>query len=130
MTAGRIVIIPFLHGKRAPDGTVVEPDIDAILKKWLERHPEFQGTDFHVGEIGDGEACMAWVSADSSPDHPDYDPPQDADLYKEFLAKKDASSSPKCEKIWTEQCEAAKGIEDDFGTQKAQGDCAILGKMA
>jgi len=27
---GRIVIIPFLQGKLAPDGTLIEPDIDAI----------------------------------------------------------------------------------------------------
>jgi hypothetical protein len=26
---------------------------------------------------------------------------------------------PELHKIWVEQCEAAKGIEDDFGTQKA-----------
>ena len=48
MTTGRIVIIPFLHGKFAVDGTVVEPDIDAILEKWLERHPEFRGREFHI----------------------------------------------------------------------------------
>ena len=35
MMTGRIVIIPFLQGKLAPDGTLVEPDIDAILEKWL-----------------------------------------------------------------------------------------------
>ena len=47
MVEGRIVIIPFLHGKLDSDGTVVEPDIEAILEKWLERHPEFRGRQFH-----------------------------------------------------------------------------------
>ena len=48
MLTGRIVIIPFLHGKLSADGSLVEPDIDAILEKWLDRHPEFRGRDFHV----------------------------------------------------------------------------------
>jgi len=48
MTTGRIVIIPFLHGKLTVSGTLIEPDIHAILKKWLERHPEYQGLNFHV----------------------------------------------------------------------------------
>lgn len=48
MTTGRVVIIPFLHGKLAADGTLIEPDIDAILEKWLERHSEFRGREFHV----------------------------------------------------------------------------------
>jgi hypothetical protein len=39
---GRIVIIPFLQGKLNFDGTVTEPDIEAILEKWLERHTEFR----------------------------------------------------------------------------------------
>ena len=42
---GRVVIIPFLQGKRNFDGTVTEPDIEAILDRWLERHPEFQGPE-------------------------------------------------------------------------------------
>ena len=45
---GRIVIIPFLHGKLAPDGAMIEPNIDAILEKWLERHPEFRGRKYHT----------------------------------------------------------------------------------
>ncbi len=35
MPTGRIVIIPFLHGKLAADGQLIEPDIDSILEKWL-----------------------------------------------------------------------------------------------
>ena len=37
MTEGRIVIIPFLHGKLDADGSLIEPDIDGILEKWLQR---------------------------------------------------------------------------------------------
>lgn len=50
MPAGRIVIIPFLQGKLASDGTLVEPEIDGILEEWLERHPEFRGPekDFQI----------------------------------------------------------------------------------
>ena len=45
MVEGRVVIIPFLQGKRDFDGSVTEPDIEAILDRWLERHPEFQGPE-------------------------------------------------------------------------------------
>jgi hypothetical protein len=116
---GRIVIIPFLHGKLAPDGTLIEPDIDAILEKWLERHPQFRGRKFHVIKTGGNETCLVRVTTDESPDLADYDPATDADLYKEFLSKSEGTVSPKFEKIWIEQCEAARGIEDEFGTDKA-----------
>ena len=64
---GRIVIIPFLQGKLAPDGTLIEPDIDAILEKWLERHPEFRGRKFHVIKTGGDETCLVRVTTDESP---------------------------------------------------------------
>ena len=118
MTEGRIVIIPFLHGKLAPDGTLIEPDIDAVLEKWQERHPEFRGRKFHITKTGGDDTCLVRVTADLSPDLANYDPAQDADLYERFLAKGEGSP-PTFEKIWMEQCEAARGIEDDFGTQKA-----------
>ena len=117
MMKGRIVIIPFLHGKLAPDGTLIEPDIDAMLEKWMERHPEFRGTKFHIIKTS-GEDCLVRVTADFSPDLANYDPTQDADLYERFLAKSEGSP-PRFEKIWIDQCEAAKGIENEFGTQKA-----------
>ena len=88
---GRIVIIPFLHGKLAPDGTLVEPDIDAILEKWLERHPEFRGRKFHIIKTGGNETCLVRVTTDESPDLADYDPAADADLYEAFLAKSEGS---------------------------------------
>ena len=82
MTTGRIVIIPFLHGKLGPDGTLIEPDIDAILEKWLERHPEFRGRKFHTIKTGGDETCLVRVTADFSPDLADYDPAEDADLVR------------------------------------------------
>lgn len=125
MTDGRIVIIPFLHGKVTADGTLIEPDIDAILEKWLERRPKFRGRNFHVIrarmtlEEDDIETDLVRVTVDFSPDLADYDPNEDADLYGEFLADKGESLPPRFHKIWIEQCEAAQGIEDEFGTQKA-----------
>ena len=61
---GRIVIIPFLQGKLAPDGTLIEPDIDAILERWLERHPEFRGRKFHIIQTGGIETCLVRVTTD------------------------------------------------------------------
>jgi hypothetical protein len=127
MTEGRIVIIPFLHGKPTVHGTVIEADIDAILEKWLERHPEFRGRDFHVirGKMtlvaDDIETDLVRVTADFSPDLLDYDPAEDADLYEEFLAEEEDSAPPIFRKIWVQQCEAAEQIEADYGTEKALG---------
>jgi hypothetical protein len=89
MTEGRIVIIPFLHGEVDADGSLTEPDIDAILEKWLQRHPQFRGTA------------------------------EDADLYEDLLAEKGESTPRRFHEIWIEPCEGAQGIEDEFGTQKA-----------
>ena len=58
------------------------------------------------------------MTADFSPDLADYDPAQDTDLYEGYLATSEGPS-PKFQKIWIEQCEAARGIEDEFGTQTA-----------
>ena len=126
---GRIVIIPFLHGKLNFDGTVTEPDIDAILEKWLERHPEFRGREFHVirgkttivEEEDVIETDLVRVTTDFTPDLEDYDPTEDADLYEEFLAEKQDSPPRLFRKIWIEQCEAAEQIEADYGTEKALG---------
>jgi len=115
---GRIVIIPFLHGKLAPDGTLAEPDIDAIMEKWLDRHPEFRGRKFHIIQTVGTGICLVRVTTDERPDLAQYDPATDADLYKDFLPKSEGTA-PKFEKIWIEQCEAAGGIEDEFGTDKA-----------
>jgi len=126
MTAGRIVIIPFLHGKLDADGMRVEPDIDAILEKWLERHPEFRGLDFHVvrGTMHLLEdritTDLVRVTVDFTPDLAGYDPAEDADLYEEFLAESEGSP-PRFHKVWIEQCEAVEKIEAEYGTEKAMG---------
>ncbi len=95
---GRIVIIPFLQGKLAPDGTLIEPDIDVILEKWLERHPQFRGRKFHIIQTGGTETCLVRVTTDESPDLAAYDSAEDADLYEKFRAKSEGTH-PKFEKI-------------------------------
>jgi hypothetical protein len=131
MAEGRIVIIPFLQGKLNFDGTVVEPDIDAILEKWLARHPEFQGPerDYRIirgrtslVEMEEGiETDLVRVTAAVSPDLARYDPAEDADLYEEFLAESEPSAPREFHKIWIDQCEAAEQIEANYGTEKALG---------
>ena len=126
MTKGRIVIIPFLHGKLTADGKLVEPNIESIVEKWLERHPQFRGSEWGYRitsaetSLPEGTATdLVRVTAEFTPDLADYDPAEDADLYDEFLAEDDESPSTEQHKIWIEQFEAAEGIEEDFGTQKA-----------
>lgn len=119
MITGRIVIIPFLHGKLGPDGTLVEPDIDAILERWLQRHPEFRGRKFHIIKTGGNETCLVRVTVDRSPDLAAYDPAEDADLYDQYVVKSEGSSATNFHKCWIEQCEATQNIEGDFGVDKA-----------
>jgi hypothetical protein len=126
MPIGRIVIIPFLHGKLTADGQLVEPDIDSILEKWLERHPEHRDKEFHVirsqsYSVDEIDTQLVRVTADISPDLENYDPAEDADLYEDFLAEKQDSPPRLFRKIWVEQCDAAEGIEADYGTEKALG---------
>ena len=40
MIEGRVVIIPFLEGKKNSQGRMIEPNMDTILKRWMDRHPE------------------------------------------------------------------------------------------
>lgn len=128
MPTGRIVIIPFLHGKLTADGKLIEPNIEAILEKWLERHPQFRGSerDYRIirakTSLPEGFATdLVRVTAEYSDDLADYDPAQDADLYEEFLAQGEGSSPTEQHKIWIEQCEAAENIEGEHGTEKAMG---------
>ena len=133
MVEGRVVIIPFLKGKVNFDGTVTEPDIEAILDRWLERHPEFQGPDrdyriirarnFMLDDDDEEniETGLVRVTAAASPDLERYDPAEDADLYEEFLAESEPSAPREFHKIWIDQCEAAEQIEADYGTEKALG---------
>ena len=72
-------------------------------------------------EEDDIETILVRVTADVSPDLEHYDPAEDADLYEGFLEKDKDSPPPKFHKIWIEQCEAAEGIEADYGIEKAMG---------
>jgi hypothetical protein len=128
MIEGRIVIIPFLQGIVDFDGTVTEPDIEAILEMWLLRHPEFQGPerDYQIiraaSYFEDGiDVGLVRVTAAVSPDLESYDPAEDADLYEEFLHESEPSAPREFHKIWIDQCEAAEQIEADYGTEKALG---------
>ncbi len=91
--AGRLVVIPFLHGKLTADGKLSEPDIYFILEKWLERHLECRGREkeFRISRgsmhlPGGVPTELLRVTAEFSPDLANYDPAQDADLYEYFLA--------------------------------------------
>lgn len=131
MLEGRIVVIPFLQGKRNRDGTVTEPNIDAIFQQWLARHPEFQGAerDYRIirGKmtvLDDDESLetiLVRVTAAVSDDLDGYDPAEDQDLYQEFLVDQEPASPREFHKIWIEQCEAAEHIQVDYGTDKAMG---------
>ena len=129
MTGGRVVIIPFLHGRVGLDGVVGEPDIDDILRRWKERHPELvkDHRDFHIIKslshtTGDGlETRLVRVTADAKPFFDGYDPSADLDLYEEFLAEFDHAPKIEPHKRWVEQCKAAQNIADEFGTDKAMG---------
>lgn len=129
MTEGRIVIIPFLHGKLDIGGSLVEPDIDDILEKWLQRHPEFRGRNFHtirgrmtlMTDDDSIDTDLVRVTVDFSPDLEHYDPAEDADLYEEFLESPLDLPPREFHKIWIDQCGAAEGIEADYGTEKAMG---------
>jgi hypothetical protein len=92
---GRIEIIPFLHGKQAVDGRLIEPDVHFILEKWLQRHPEFRGREreFRItrGQMrlpGGLRTDLVRVTAEFGPDVAGYTPTQDVDLYEFFLADK------------------------------------------
>ena len=92
--SGRIVVVPFLHGKLTADGKLSEPDIYFILEQWLERHPEFRGREreFRISRgymrlPGGFKTELVRVTADFSLDLAGYDPAPDSDLYKYFLAE-------------------------------------------
>lgn len=127
MPTGRVVIIPFLHGKLAADGQVVEPDIDSILAQWLERHAEHRDKNYHViraksFQLDDGfSTCLVRVTADFDEELAAYNPADDADLYDEFLAEDDGSATTEPHETWIQQCEAAEKIEGEHGTEKALG---------
>ncbi len=127
MIIGRVAIIPFLEGKLDSNGQLAEPDIDAIFKKWLDRHPEFREKKFHViraksYQTDDGvDTILVRVTADVDDEISAYDPAEDADLFQKFLVAKSDSRRSEPQKIWIEQCDAVEKIEAEYGTEKAIG---------
>jgi hypothetical protein len=90
----RITIIPYIHGKLTPGGTVSEPDIYWILEKWLERHPQVKGRQRDIRIVRGQKTLLPGVKTDlisvsivAGDDIDGYDPAQDADLYEYFLGE-------------------------------------------
>lgn len=94
MTTNRIPIISAIHGKRTHDGKVSEPDIQWIIEKWLERHPQIQERCHDIRVV-----CGRWTTEDglrtevvrasivAGDDIAGYDPAHDADLYEYWKAE-------------------------------------------
>ena len=89
----RITIIPRIHGKITRDGKASEPDIEWIMDKWLERHPELKKRTediralhgkWHTREGYRTEVVS--VSITLGDDIAGYDPAEDVDLYEYYLA--------------------------------------------
>ena len=89
----RVTIIPRIHGKITKDGKVSEPDIQWIMEKWLERHPEFKNRtqdiaaihgQWHTREGYRTEVVTVTISPGD--DIAGYYPAQDVDLYAYGLA--------------------------------------------
>ena len=92
MPGKRIAIIPFIHGKLSNDGKLIDPDIDYILDKWLDRHPEVRGREKEISILKGRWTLPQGVRTESirvsiayTTDFAGYDPAQDADLYEYFL---------------------------------------------
>jgi hypothetical protein len=90
----RITIVPPIHGKLTRDHKMSEPDIDWILGKWLQRHPDVKqrAQDIRIirgrWTLPQGiRTEVITVSIAAGEDLAGYDPAQDADLYEYFLAK-------------------------------------------
>jgi hypothetical protein len=88
-----IRIIPFLHDKLTRRGKLSEPDIDDILERWLERHPEFKGRERDI-RISSGcltlpggmRTELVTASIFGGEEIAGYDPTRDQDLYEYYLA--------------------------------------------
>jgi hypothetical protein len=93
-TPKRIKIIPYLHGKISPQGTLCEPDIHYLVEEWLHRHPEVKGREGDI-TISRGRWTLpngvrtelVSVSMVMCSEIAGYDPGEDADLYEFFLAE-------------------------------------------
>ena len=93
MTAKRVTIIPFIHGKITRDGKMSEPDIYWIMEKWLERHPEIKLRTQDIRVARGLMTLLPGVKTDliraiisAGDDIDGYDPSQDQDLYSYYLS--------------------------------------------
>ena len=93
MNPKRITIIRFIHGKITRDGKMSEPDIDWIIEKWLERHPEIKKrmrdiriTQGRMTLPHGGKTDLVRATIIVGDDIAGYDPVQDQDLYAYYLA--------------------------------------------
>ncbi len=89
----RVTIIPRIHGKITKDGKASEPDIQWIVEKWLDRHPEFKTRTKDIRAVRgqwhtrDGYRTeVVSVSITPGDDIAGYDPAEDVDLYEYYLA--------------------------------------------
>ncbi|MGH7136517.1 MAG: hypothetical protein ACREHD_12310 [Pirellulales bacterium] len=101
MNPKRLTIIPFIHGKVAPDGRVSEPDIRWIMERWLERHPEIEkrASDIRIGRgtmrlPGGIKTDLIRATISFGEDIEGYDPAQDRDLYEYFLSADQGDREP------------------------------------
>lgn len=118
MIEGRVVIIPFLEGRKNSQGRMIVPNMDAIMKRWLDRHPEHRNLESTFNTIkattylDDGTpTVLVRISAVVCDALAEYDYRQDIDLYREFLMSDPDERNPAPYKMWMEQCEAIPQIE-------------------
>jgi hypothetical protein len=89
----RVEIVPFIHGKITTDGNVSEPDVQWMVNRWFERHPEFAAHRPDVRITRGTTTTKEGLRTDliratvlDTGDLGDYDPNADKDLYEYFLA--------------------------------------------
>lgn len=90
----RITIISYIQGKITRDHKISEPDIYWILEKWLERHPEVKDRRKDIQIVRGTKTLLMGIKTDlisvsivAGDDIAGYDPAQDQDLYKYYLAE-------------------------------------------
>ncbi len=93
MPPKRITIIPYIHGKIGRDGRLREPDLDWIIERWLERHPQVKKRQRDIRVVRGTRSLQAGMKTDlihvsiiAGDDVAGYEPAQDEDLYVYFLA--------------------------------------------
>ncbi len=90
----RVEIIPPIHGKVTAAHKISEPDIQWIIERWLERHPEIVPERDRIrvttGQWTTNEGLKTEVmraTVLASDRIADYDPTADEDLYRYWLAE-------------------------------------------